>query len=95
MAGGPFEKLARQRNHRHPEAYDSRRRTHGRADKIMRDVQAVVNWSIVPPRAWWRRTWQPPDAAVPEYGYGNTVRAGGGVAANGTIFPCGASWSQA
>jgi branched-chain amino acid transport system substrate-binding protein len=57
------------------------------------DVQAVVNWSIVPAQSSVAKTMKQIGLDVPlfqSHGYGNIkyVQAGG-EAANGTIFPCG------
>jgi branched-chain amino acid transport system substrate-binding protein len=57
------------------------------------DVQAVVNWSIVPAQALVAKNMKQLDFNVPlfqSHGFGNIkyVQAGG-AAANGTIFPCG------
>ena len=57
------------------------------------DVEAVVNWSIVPAQALVAKNMKQLDFNVPlfqSHGFGNIkyVEAGG-AAANGTIFPCG------
>ena len=57
------------------------------------DVQAVVNWSIVPAQSLVAKNMKQIGLDVPlfqSHGYGNIkyVQAGG-EAANGTIFPCG------
>jgi branched-chain amino acid transport system substrate-binding protein len=58
-----------------------------------KDVQAVVNWSIVPAQSMVAKNMKQIGLNVPlfqSHGYGNIkyVQAGG-EAANGTIFPCG------
>ncbi|MGD0572571.1 MAG: ABC transporter substrate-binding protein [Sedimentisphaerales bacterium] len=58
-----------------------------------RDVQAVVNWSVVPAQSSVAKNMKQIGLDVPlfqSHGYGNIkyVHAGG-EAANGTIFPCG------
>ncbi len=58
-----------------------------------RDVQAVVNWSVVPAQSLVAKNMKQIGLDVPlfqSHGYGNIkyVQAGG-EAANGTIFPCG------
>ncbi|RPJ32169.1 MAG: ABC transporter substrate-binding protein, partial [Planctomycetaceae bacterium] len=57
------------------------------------DIQAVVNWSIVPAQSLVAKNMKQIDLSVPlfqSHGFGNIkyVQAGG-EAANGTIFPCG------
>ncbi len=57
------------------------------------DIQAVVNWSIVPAQSLVAKNMKQIDLNVPlfqSHGFGNIkyVQAGG-EAANGTIFPCG------
>jgi branched-chain amino acid transport system substrate-binding protein len=58
-----------------------------------KDVQAVINWSIVPAQAGVARTMKQIGLDVPlfqSHGYGNIKYVkDGGDAANGTIFPCG------
>jgi len=58
-----------------------------------KDVQAVINWSIVPAQALVAKNMKQVGLNVPlfqSHGFGNInyVKAGG-EAANGTIFPCG------
>jgi branched-chain amino acid transport system substrate-binding protein len=57
------------------------------------DVQAVINWSVVPAQSMVAKNMKQIGLDVPlfqSHGYGNIkyVQAGG-EAANGTIFPCG------
>jgi branched-chain amino acid transport system substrate-binding protein len=58
-----------------------------------RDVQAVVNWSIVPAQSMVAKNMKQIGLDVPlfqSHGYGNIKYVQqGGEAANGTIFPCG------
>jgi branched-chain amino acid transport system substrate-binding protein len=58
-----------------------------------KDVQAVINWSIVPAQAMVAKNMRQIDLDVPlfqSHGYGNIKYVkDGGEAANGTIFPCG------
>ena len=58
-----------------------------------RDVQAVVNWSIVPAQSMVAKNMKQIGLNVPlfqSHGYGNIKYVQqGGEAANGTIFPCG------
>ena len=58
-----------------------------------RDVQAVVNWSIVPAQSLVAKNMKQIGLNVPlfqSHGYGNIKYVQeGGEAANGTIFPCG------
>jgi branched-chain amino acid transport system substrate-binding protein len=58
-----------------------------------KDVQAVVNWSIVPAQSMVARTMKQIGLDVPlfqSHGYGNIKYVQqGGPAADGTIFPCG------
>jgi branched-chain amino acid transport system substrate-binding protein len=57
------------------------------------DVQAVINWSIVPAQSLVAKNMKQIGFAVPlfqSHGFGNIKYAqAGGEAANGTIFPCG------